>query len=233
MTFNTYKFRCSSLGKLMVEPRSKKAREAGELSETTKTYLKELWIEEKYNRTKDIYNKYMAKGQFAEEDSIDLLCDVRNMKILKNKDKLENEFITGTPDIILDHVVIDLKTKWDIWGFGKEEAVTPSGANRNYWWQLQGYMWLTGVKNAEVVFTLVDTPEHLMYSEYAKIASSLNLSSKDESELDEEIRKALTYSDMPKEDRLKGFAFPFDQVAIDELKERIKGCRNYMNNLSL
>lgn len=49
MNFSTYKFRASSLPKLLLEGRNKDG-----LSETLKAYLRELWIRETFQRERII-----------------------------------------------------------------------------------------------------------------------------------------------------------------------------------
>lgn len=65
-------FHASSSGNLMVEPREKAAKERGDLSETTKKFLIEVFVENKYGREKEISNKYIEKGLKVEQDAITL-----------------------------------------------------------------------------------------------------------------------------------------------------------------
>ena len=55
------KIRCSSLGKIMTSPRTK-----GEvLSQTAKTYIKELVIEETLGIKKEFSSRYTDKGEHS------------------------------------------------------------------------------------------------------------------------------------------------------------------------
>jgi hypothetical protein len=54
---NNTLFRASQLGKLMTDARTKSG-----LSETTKSALLEVYVQQKYNRYKEISNKYIEKG---------------------------------------------------------------------------------------------------------------------------------------------------------------------------
>ena len=60
-------FRCHSLGNLMTNDNSGK-----KLGKTCKKYLVEVYINEKYNRQKDISNRYTEKGLAVEDLIIDL-----------------------------------------------------------------------------------------------------------------------------------------------------------------
>jgi hypothetical protein len=127
-------FRCSANGKLMTEPRTKSEI----LSETTKKYLIEVFIYYKYQREKDIFNKYIDKGLRVEEDSITLYSEYKNRFYKKNENRFSNEYIAGTPDIILDNEVIDIKSSYDIFTFYDSKT---GGLNKNYYWQLQGHIY--------------------------------------------------------------------------------------------
>ncbi|HNX08388.1 MAG TPA: hypothetical protein PKL96_12460, partial [Bacteroidales bacterium] len=58
------KIRASQVGQIMAEPKLKSDKEAGLLSETAKTYIKQLYRESKYNRRKGLVNKYIEKGLY-------------------------------------------------------------------------------------------------------------------------------------------------------------------------
>lgn len=227
--YNKFKFRASCIGKLMTNSRGKDS-----LSQTTKSYLNQLFVEDTFGRSKDYMNRYMEKGILQEEESITLLSKVlfTDKLILKNQKQISNSFCKGTPDIILDKpkTVIDIKTKWDIFGYFAED-----GNNRDYYWQLQTYMWLTKAKKAILVYTLVDTPDHLIYAEVQKALhySNLEEGSRELGELVETIEKNHKYSDIDTKLRIKSYEFKFDQNAINLMKEKIKQCRQYLNNLAL
>ena len=53
-----FKIRCSAIGKIMTNARSKTET----LSKTTKTYLEEWSKEQIYKRKKEVFSKYIDKG---------------------------------------------------------------------------------------------------------------------------------------------------------------------------
>lgn len=228
--FATYKFRASELWNLMVDPRSKSET----LSETTKTWLKEIYLREVWGRDYSIIagNKYTEKGNYAEEDSLNLLTKVKNKIYFKNKKHYENEWIQGTPDIILKDRIIDIKTCWDMKTYINKESV-----EKNYFYQLQGYMWLTGLKQAELIFTLVNTPEHLIVSEKNKrlFYSGLNLEegTPEFLELEEAIEKLMTFDDVPEHLRIKTFIIERDDAEIEKMGKRIQDARLFLDQISL
>lgn len=201
-----------------------------ELSTTAISLLQEIFIAEKYGRTKEFYSKYTEKGNYAEEDSLSLVTDVHKELYIKNKEQFSNEWVAGTPDLVLERSIIDIKTKWDIWGFMKED-----GTSSEYYWQLQTYMWLTGKEKAELIYTLVDTPQHLIFSEFSKAMymSGVEDGSEEMMQMEEQIEKNLTYSDIDKKERMKVFKFEFDKDAIESAKRYVVQGRKYLNELTL
>ena len=98
------------------------ARTGDGLSETVKNYLLEHWIEENLGRITDVSNKFIEKGLAVEEDSITLLSQVTGEFFKKNIDRFENDYLTGTPDIITeDGIIIDIKSSWSLLTFLKAD----------------------------------------------------------------------------------------------------------------
>ena len=104
------KIRCSAIGKIMTSPRSK-----GEvLSATTKTYIKELVLEHKYGIKKEINSRYLDKGNQVEDMAIELAEQALDLGfVFKNELFFENDHLTGTPDIITDTLIVDVKSSWN------------------------------------------------------------------------------------------------------------------------
>jgi hypothetical protein len=208
-----------------VEPVSKAAKEAGELSETTKTWLNEIFIEKYYGRRKEIDSKFMTKGIICEEMSISIVQDALDESYLeKNVKHYEDDFIKGTPDIVLNDLVVDVKTCWDIWSFFKKD-----GSNKLYYYQLQAYMQLTGLKRAALFYTLVDTPEHLLDLEIRRATYN-----HDDDELEDvisNIKRNATYSDIPINQRYTAFYFDAEEDFSQRLAIKVAKAREYLNDL--
>ncbi len=93
------KIRCSALGKIMTNSRSK----SEVLSKTCKTYLQELAIEEMYGIRKEFSSRYTDKGNLVEDESISLAQEVLDFGLMyKNEEHFNNDFLTGTPDVNTD-----------------------------------------------------------------------------------------------------------------------------------
>jgi hypothetical protein len=151
-------FRCSSIGKLMTEPKTKSE---GPLSVGAKTYIRELVAQEIFGVDFEVSSKQMEKGNRCEGDSIALLNRVRGLALAKNTERRSNEFITGECDLFdgsrkRGH---DLKTSWSIATF---PICRTDCEDRLYEWQMRGYLWLWDAGEWEVNYCLVNTPDDLI-----------------------------------------------------------------------
>jgi len=213
MNFKNYKFRCSGLANLLVNPRSKKET----LSETTKSYLRETWIKEAFGREKYITNKYMEKGTIVESDSLDLLKDATGGTYFKNKTHYDNDYISGTPDVVSKDEVIDIKSSWDIFTFA---AVDEVKALKTYEAQLQGYMWLTGRKTSRLIYCLVNTPDQIMQHEIYVLKLRHVIEDTENDDIDVKLR-------------MKQYTINADEGFQYKLIDKIVAARDYMNQITL
>lgn len=147
--------RCSQLGLLMTNPKSK--TEA--LSETAKSMIKDIVREEFFGVRKQISSKAMEKGIRCEDDSITLLNSVLFKSYVKHIGRVSNEFITGECDILADTHGRDVKTSWSIDTFPLFDDELKNNA---YEWQMRGYMWIYDKPEWFVDYCLVDTPSDLI-----------------------------------------------------------------------
>jgi len=149
------KWRPSQLGKLMTNSRSK----SEVLSETAKAEIRKIAKQDFYGYSSELRTKPMIKGTDWEQDGIDLLNEVRFTKYTKNTLRLENELMTGCCDILLDDLIIDIKSSWSLETF---PATPDEGDNSDYEWQGRAYMWLYDRPSFELIYTMYDTPNDLL-----------------------------------------------------------------------
>lgn len=153
------RFRCSSIGKLMTEPKSKAE---GPLSAGAKTYIRELAAQEIFGVDFDADSKQMTKGRECEDESIALFNRVYGRALTKNVERRTDEFLTGEADLPDLDEVVDIKTAWSVATFPlSEEDCTPA-QRQLYAWQLRAYMRLWDKPAARIAYCLVDTPERLI-----------------------------------------------------------------------
>jgi len=151
-------FRCSSIGKLMTEPKTKAE---GPLSVGAKTYIRQLAAQEIFGVDFEVSSKQMEKGVLVEPESIALINRVRGLSLSKNTERKANGFITGECDLFdsdrkRGH---DAKSSWSAATF----PILPIDCeDKLYEWQMRGYMALWDADEWEVNYCLVNTPEHLI-----------------------------------------------------------------------
>jgi len=219
------KIRCSQIGKIMTNSRTKGER----LSLTTKSYILELAIQEKYGIHKEFWSRYTDKGIEVEDEAIKLVGEVLNVGfIYKNEERITNEYITGVPDVNTD-VLIDVKSSWDAFTFF-EKVVEDELKNKDYYYQLQGYMWLTDKQEALLCYCLVDTPLQIVEDEIRREHWKQNLIS-ESSDLREFVEDKHTFGHIPMEKRVKTHVVKRDDEVIEAIKTRIEECNEYYNEI--
>lgn len=198
---HTFKLRASCSGKLLTNPRNKQDL----LSQTSITYIHE-WLKSLiYGVKKDITSKFLEKGIEKEDEAIDKAIEWLDLPFtLKNEKQFEDDFFTGTPDLIIGDTVFDIKNSWDCFTFPLFENECP---NKDYYAQLQVYMHLTGLKKAALIYVLLDTPETYNTAE-------------------------IRYDNIDKKYRIKRFDFEYDKEFIDNLIQRVKFAREYIKTLT-
>jgi hypothetical protein len=77
---------------------------------------------------------------------------------------------------------------------------------KDYYYQLQVYMHLTGLKKAELVYVLMETPEDLTRIHY-------------------------DYSQVEPKHRVKVYEVEYDHSIIEDLQQRVNNAREYINQL--
>ena len=218
------KIRSSAIGKIMTNPKTK-----GEsLSQTTKTYLQELAVQEVYNIRKEFSSRYTDKGNEVEELSIALCNDVLGLGfIYKNEEHYSNDWITGTPDVNTNEILLDVKSSWDATTFPFFDTELK---NKEYFYQLQGYLWLTNKTEALLCYCLIDTPLQIVEDEIRREHWKASLI-EESLDLRAFVQAKHTFGHIPKEKRVKTFKIAKDDEVIESIKTRIEQCREYYNNL--
>ena len=200
------------------------------LSETCKAYLANVYTEVMYNRKEDIESKYLDKGLLLEEDAITQHSLNTGKMFRKNKQRLANDFIDGEFDYEDEDLetVKDAKVNWSIFQFNRASA---SPIDHNYRWQLKGYMWLKNWKKSELVYSLLNTPEHLIQQEERKLKYKIPFEA-DYDEACKELRRNHIYDDIPAEEKEKVFCVNHSDEDIDFITQQIIWSRDYLNNFS-
>lgn len=220
-----YKTRCSAIGLIMKNPKSKKEK----LSQTTKSHIKEIIIQDKFQKYKEINSKYLKKGNDVELDGIALCNSVMNLEFLyKNHDSFEDEWIKGTPDVNTQNVLLDIKSSWDAFTFPFFEHKIPK---EDYMYQLQGYMHLTGKKEAYLCYCLLNTPDDIVKKEVRDMHYRKKMTEESE-DITKFVQNNHNFDNIPDQLRVKSFKIEYDEEIIEKIIERIEDCREYYNQLN-
>jgi hypothetical protein len=208
----------------MTSPRTK-----GELlSQTAKTYIEEEVLRAKYGVIKTFSSRYTDKGNLVEDEAIEMASNALELGFLyKNHEHFENEFLTGTPDVNTNDILLDVKSSWDATTFPFFATEIPT---KDYYYQLQGYMELTGKTEALLVYCLVNTPVDMIEDEVRRAHWNARLMDESQ-ELRDEVLKRHSFDHIPDNRRVKVFKVEKDEQVIAEIKERVELCREYFNTL--
>ena len=218
------KIRCSALGKIMTNARSK----SEVLSKTCKTYLQELAIEEMYGIKKEFSSRYTDKGVEVERNSIDLVQDNCDFGFMyKNEEHFENDFLTGTPDVNTDNILLDVKSSYDASTFPFFAEDIP---NKDYYYQLQGYMALCNKRKSVLAYCLVNTPFQIVEDEVRRAHWKEHLIDENE-ELRADVEARHNFDHIPPEKRIKTFEVRYDKDVVKAIYDRVKECREYYKTL--
>ena len=200
------------------------ARDNPQLPDGARTYCRTWLKEQLYDRRKGFSSKYTDKGNTCEDGSIDFISEYFLIDLKKNEEFFQNDFMQGTPDLLYYNEVWDVKNSWEPDTF----PLFDTKPDKGYWWQLQGYMALTGRTKARLVYTLMDAPPELITDEARRASYKSELSAQ---ELLDYYTAQMTYSDVDTDLRIKYFDFDRDDKAIEQIKERVGMCQVYINEL--
>lgn len=167
MDFSQQKFHPSSLHLLMTQPQSKEAKEKGLLSKTCQNELRKIYLQEKYKRKYAFESKYTERGISGENDGITLFCRLKKKFYIKNTVRIENDYLTGEPDLIGSKDIynlydgVDIKCCWSIFTF----PFADEPLKDEHEWQNHGYMFLTNAKQWITAYCLVNATAKIISDE--------------------------------------------------------------------
>jgi len=208
------------------------------LSDTCKSYLKEVYMYYKYGKESvggSERSRYTIKGRSVEDESIMLLGRLDDQYYEKNQNRFQNDYLTGEPDILVSSPdgnivkVIDIKSSWDgntlLGNIG-------SPLNPLYFYQVQGYMALTGAKEAEVAYVLVNMPQEIINGEKNRIFKTMNPVTEESVDYKKAIARLehnMTFDEIPIKERVVRFKVERDEELINNIYSRVEQCRLWLN----
>lgn len=210
-----------------------------ELSETAKSYLKEVYMTYKYGKESlggSERSKYTIKGRSVEDQSIMMLSRIDGLPYDKNQERFTDAYLTGEPDIIVRDEqgnavkVIDIKSSWD--GASLLSNIG-NPLNPLYYWQVNGYMALTGATEAEVCYCLVNMPQEIIEGEKKRIFYTMNPATEenvDYKKAIERLENAMTFDEIPIRERIVRFSMKRDEEVIEKIQKRVIQCREWLQD---
>ena len=210
----------------MTAPRTKGAT----LSETAKTYC-ETWLKERlYDRQTEVSSVQMRKGNSVESAAIDFAQGIMEPDGIwfKNEINYADDHMKGTPDLIVASAVYDIKSPWSWTTF----PLFDTEPDKAYWWQLQGYMALTGCDRAAVLYCLMNAPDEMVFEEARRMSYARGLGGNTD-ETWVEAHRQMTYDDVPVHLRFKAFQVEREEDAIQSIRDKVEACREYIEDLSI
>ena len=174
-----------------------------QLSAGAKSYINELFMYKEFGVRQEINSKYIDKGNEVEELAIEIAgIELGYEGLVKNEDYFENDYIIGTPDVVNDEVLIDVKSSWSASTFPFFDTTLK---NNIYLWQLKAYMYLTGHTESYLCYCLVPTPEDLILDEMRRVSWKRGELGEVSIETEVNVRSYFDLSKIPTEKRVKAF----------------------------
>ena len=188
------------------------------LSKGAKTYVKELFMFHEYGVKQEINSKYIDKGNEVEDLSIEAASIFLGVDMFKNDEYFENDYVTGSPDVLTDEILVDVKSSWSASTFPFFDTELK---NSIYEWQLKTYMWLTGRTESYLVYCLVPTPEDLILDEMRRVSWKRGELGDVSIETEAEVRAYFDISNIPVDKRVKSFKVELSKKDLVLMKEKI------------
>lgn len=222
-------FRCHNAGALLTEPKLKS--EAGQLSQTAKTMIEAMWLKNTFGYHEIVTTDAMTKGLRLEQESMALAQTVLGGAFRsKNRDTFQNDFIIGTPDIILSDYVEDIKTCYNLRTFFEAEPT------KLYITQAQCYMALTGRKYYRLIYCLVPNTDDAIIKECERVAWQYGRDYENQDYIDHCTQIKLNndcIKSIPPLQRVKVFGFSYDETVMETLYKKVELGREYYLTLKL
>jgi len=203
-----------------------------EFGTTALSYIRDCWLRNEYGYDEPIITNEILKGLMCEDEAIGVLTrQVPGPFRTKNEEDWENEWFTGTPDVVLSDAVEDVKCSWTLKTF--VDVQHPSAL---YYAQGQVYMDLVGVDTFRLCHVLLDTPAEIVLEEKKRYFFRFNCD-EDNPHYLECCRKVDAMHQasrlIPEAQRIKVFEFAKDELYLARLRKRVEQAREIYDNLTI
>lgn len=219
----------------LVELTKKRDAKPEGVSTGCKSFLLQLYAVAKYgNRYKlkvaGAGIPWAIKGIKTECVGVSLLEQISGKKYHKNKSRIKNDYLTGildlvnAPDIASATLVADIKSSYEL----KEQLEQlQKPLPKSSWWEMQGYLAITGIEAGEVHYCLLGHTEDVI-QEQKEIFFASNITTAASIMQWEKNANELRFKDIPPEERIISYTIEKDLAAIDHIYERVELCRKWL-----
>ena len=206
------------------------------LTKAAEKYIRTKWVEVEKGFKPEVSSKYLTKGIEQEDAARHFYADILGLPNLYKaliSMQIEELNFKGTCDCINGDIIIDFKCSWDPATFINAELT------KDYEWQLRAYMMLYDKPKAELVYALMDIPDHLFLDEWKKYCwqnGILDDSLPEAEDKRAEMEAMYYYENNPRyrpEERIKVYAIERDAEQEETLIESLKMANEYYESLSL
>ena len=204
------------------------------------TSLIDIYSKQKYGKRKiSGYEESVlsiANGTISEGNSLKMLSEFDNIDYKTHKETISNRYIKGIIDGYIGKSIkkcdkiIEVKTCNSLQSLLNN---TQESVKAQYYWQIMGYMFITGATEGEICHCLVSYPKELIQSakdRYLYKIRPLSLSSEYISEQLYKIENDMTFDEIPVNERIVRTTVRRNDEHIAMIKQKVKYCREWLNN---
>ena len=180
----------------------------------------------------------MLKGTLVESNAVKLLSEIDQMEYFRVKTSIKSDYLYGYLDM-LDAPTVDaasrifeIKNCFDIASFMLRVG---QPLPKSIWYQMQGYLSITGKDIGEVAFCLCDFPDYMINEQREIIFTAM---CPDRIETDafinywNQAEKSMRFQDIPAKQRVVSYIVHRDDAVIKKINERVVTCRNWLQKWS-
>jgi hypothetical protein len=202
-----------------------------EFGATAMSYIREVWLRNEYGYDEPVVTNEMLKGLLCEDEAIGVLTrQLEGPFRVKNEEAFENDWFTGTPDVLLDDAVEDVKCSWTL-----KTYVDVQHPSALYYAQGQVYMDLTGRDTFRLCHVLLSTPPEILMEEHKRFYFRFNCDEEDPHLIDCYNRLTAMHdvSRIPEDKRIKVFTFNREDAYLEKLRRRVEEANRVYETLTL
>lgn len=203
--------------------------------------LKEVYVREKYNKQvvsigKD-YSPAILNGVMSESKVLSLISDFEGIKCKLHKKVIYNSFLKGILDAYIGKSakkatkVIEIKTCQNMQSL--MSVLDPQEAYDKYYWQIMGYLAITGAEEGTIYHCVVTYPERIINDEINKFIYKAKVFGLDGGYVEQQIERIrfnLSFDDIPINERIYKFSVQRDENIIKDIYKKVKYCRGWLND---